>query len=86
MKLNLLITTYIESEYVQIIRDTDSKINVIYRPDIIHIPRFPSDHTGIPQQENLKNNKEWKKKIDKQISLKKLQNNIINILWEFKKF
>ena len=61
MKLNLLITTYIESEYVQIIRDTDSKINVIYRPDIIPTPRFPSDHTGIPQQENLKNNKEWEK-------------------------
>ena len=59
MKLNVLITTFIEVEYVEIIKNIDPRINVIYRPDIINIPRFPSDHTGIVQEKDKKKIIEW---------------------------
>ncbi len=45
---NLLITSYLEPEHVARIRGVDSRLNVIYEPDLIARPRYPADHVGAP--------------------------------------
>lgn len=49
-KLNILIATYLEPEYVEQIRAEVPEVEVIYRPDLIGKPRFTADHTSMPER------------------------------------
>jgi len=43
---NLLIASYLEPQYIEKIRGVDSRINVVFEPDLIAPQRFPADHIG----------------------------------------
>jgi phosphoglycerate dehydrogenase-like enzyme len=43
---NLLITSFLEPEWVEKIEAVDPRLNVINRPDLIGIPRYAADHTA----------------------------------------
>lgn len=43
---NLLITSYLEEEFVAQIRNVDERINVVYEPSLIAPPRYVADHNG----------------------------------------
>jgi glyoxylate/hydroxypyruvate reductase len=58
-KLNLLIATYIEPEYVEKIRQVDERLNVIYEPSLIPAPRYAGDHTGHPMTRSAEDEKRW---------------------------
>ena len=45
-KLNVLIASYLEPEYVEQIQREVPEVNVIYRPDLIAEPRYIADHTA----------------------------------------
>src|SRR5690554_3922439 len=45
-KRNLLITSFLEQEYVDRIRAVDERLNVIYEPELIAPPRYIADHNG----------------------------------------
>ena len=45
---NLLITSFLEKEHVERIREVDERINVIYHPNLIPPPRYIADHDGDP--------------------------------------
>ena len=47
-KFNVLITSYFEPELVDRIRQVDPRLNVIYEPSLLALPRYPADHYGIP--------------------------------------
>ncbi|HZW04950.1 MAG TPA: hypothetical protein VFF68_13535, partial [Anaerolineaceae bacterium] len=57
--LNLVITSYLEPEYVEQIRQVDPRLNVIYRPELIPSPRYAADHTGIPPKLSPAQEAEW---------------------------
>lgn len=58
-KLNLLVATYIEPEYVEKIRQVDDRLNVIYEPSLIPAPRYAGDHTGHPLARTSEEEKRW---------------------------
>jgi phosphoglycerate dehydrogenase-like enzyme len=62
---NLLITSYLEPEYIEIIRAVDpERYNVVFEPDLIGTPRYPADHYAsldrTPEQE-----KRWEELLEK---------------------
>ncbi|MDR2987319.1 MAG: D-2-hydroxyacid dehydrogenase [Nocardiopsaceae bacterium] len=44
--LNVLIATPLEAEHADRIASADSRINLLYEPDLLPVPRYPSDHGG----------------------------------------
>ena len=60
-KVNVLITSYLEPEHVERIRQVDARLDVIYRPDLIPSPRFAADHTGPAKNLSDKQEIEWRK-------------------------
>jgi phosphoglycerate dehydrogenase-like enzyme len=59
-KLNLLVTCYMEPEYVEQIRQVDPRINVIYEPRLVPTPRFPCDHLGHPLTRTPEEETRWR--------------------------
>lgn len=55
----LLITSYLEEEHVEKIRQADPRINVIYRPDLLRPPRYAADHKGEPISRSAAQEQEW---------------------------
>jgi glyoxylate/hydroxypyruvate reductase len=49
-KLKVLITSYLEPEHVEQIRQVDARLDVIYEPDLMATPRYAADHYGIPNR------------------------------------
>ncbi len=51
----ILIASYLEPEHVERIRQVDSRLDVIYEPDLLGRPRYAADHTSpherTPEQE-----------------------------------
>jgi phosphoglycerate dehydrogenase-like enzyme len=47
-KLVLLITSYLEPEHVDRIRQVDERLEVIYEPQLMRPPRYAADHNGDP--------------------------------------
>lgn len=45
-QINLLITSFLEPEYIEHIRAVSPRLNVVYRPDLIGVPRYAADHTA----------------------------------------
>lgn len=58
-KLNLLITAYIEPEFVERFRQVDARLNVIYEPNLVPAPRYAGDHTGHPLTRTPEDEKHW---------------------------
>jgi len=44
--LNVLIASPLEAEHADRIASADSRINLLYEPDLLPVPRYPSDHGG----------------------------------------
>ena len=49
-KSNILIATYLEPEYVERIRQVDSRLNVMYEPALLAAPCYAADHYGVPNR------------------------------------
>lgn len=49
-KYNVLIASYLESEYVERIRQVSPRVNVIYEPTLLAAPRYAADHYGVPNR------------------------------------
>ena len=58
-KLNLLVASYIEPEYIEKVKQVDERLNVIYEPSLIPAPRFVGDHTGHPLTRTPDQDKRW---------------------------
>ena len=56
---HLLICSYLESEYVDRIRDVSDDVQVHYRPDLIPKPRYQADHVGAPFVRSEEQRREW---------------------------
>ena len=59
MKPNLLIATYIEKKYIDLIKAKFPNIEIIYRIDLIDKPRYQSDHDGYPNHYDSFAQKDW---------------------------
>ena len=59
MSYTILITSYLEPEFVEKIRHEVPEIEVIYRPDLIGAPRFIADHTS-PVERTPEQETEWR--------------------------
>jgi glyoxylate/hydroxypyruvate reductase len=44
--LNVLIASPLEAEHADRIASADRRVNLLYEPDLLPVPRYPSDHTG----------------------------------------
>jgi len=57
-RLKILITSYLEPDQVERIRNVDPRLEVIYEPELLRPPRYPADHKGraverTPEEEAL---------------------------------
>jgi glyoxylate/hydroxypyruvate reductase len=59
-KLNLLVTCYMEPEFVEQIRQVDPRIHVIYEPGLVPTPRFQCDHLGHPLTRTPEDEARWR--------------------------
>ncbi|RMF79480.1 MAG: D-2-hydroxyacid dehydrogenase [Chloroflexi bacterium] len=48
--MKILIASYLEPQFVAQIRQTAPQFEVIYRPDLIGVPRYVADHTAMPER------------------------------------
>ncbi len=46
--VTVTITSYLEEEHVERIREVDERLLVLYREDLVPPPRWPGDHVGPP--------------------------------------
>src|SRR5690348_9023040 len=44
--LNVLIASPLEAEHADRIAAADARVNLLYEPDLLPVPRYPSDHVG----------------------------------------
>ncbi len=58
-KLNLLVATYMEPEHIDKIRQVDERLNVIYEPHLLPVPRFVGDHLGHPLSRTPEQEERW---------------------------
>lgn len=49
MAVNVLIASPLEPEYAAAIEAADSRLRVLYAPDLLPVPRYPCDHGGVPR-------------------------------------
>ena len=59
MPAKVLIASYLEPEHVERIRAEVPGVEVVYRPDLIGVPRFQADHTA-PMQRTPEQEAEWR--------------------------
>lgn len=57
---NLLIASYLEPQHVARVQQVDQRLNVIYRPDLLPVPRYPADHTAPPRGLTLQQEAQWR--------------------------
>lgn len=57
---NLLVTSYLEPEYIEQIGAVSPRLNVIYRPDLIGEPRYAADHTAPLRALTAEQEAEWR--------------------------
>jgi glyoxylate/hydroxypyruvate reductase A len=46
----VLMASYLEPEHVERIRQVDSRLQVIFEPDLLAKPSYPADHYGVPER------------------------------------
>src|SRR4051812_12046077 len=49
-QLNVLITTYLEPEHIARIRQVSPRLNIIFEPELLGVPRYPADHYNLPKR------------------------------------
>jgi phosphoglycerate dehydrogenase-like enzyme len=49
-RLKVLIGTFLEPEYVETITSCDGSIEVMYAPELLPVPRYACDHTGLARR------------------------------------
>jgi glyoxylate/hydroxypyruvate reductase len=47
--LNVLIASPLEPQYAAAIEAADSRLRVLYAPELLPVPRYPCDHSGVPR-------------------------------------
>jgi glyoxylate/hydroxypyruvate reductase len=47
--VNVLVASPLEAEYVARIESADSRLRLLYAPDLLPVPRYQCDHTGVPR-------------------------------------
>jgi phosphoglycerate dehydrogenase-like enzyme len=57
--LKVFIASFIEAEHVERIRAVDSRLEVIYEPDLLRPPRYPADHKGLPIDRTRQQEDRW---------------------------
>lgn len=55
----VLICSYLEPEHVERIRALDSRLEVIYAPELLPKPRYPADHVGFPLERTPAEQARW---------------------------
>lgn len=55
----VLICSYLEPEHVERIRAVDSRLEVLYHPELLPKPRYPADHLGQPLQRSPQEQARW---------------------------
>jgi glyoxylate/hydroxypyruvate reductase A len=48
-RVNILVASPLEPEHAARIEATDPRVCVLYEPDLLPVPRYPADHTGMPR-------------------------------------
>jgi glyoxylate/hydroxypyruvate reductase len=48
-RVNILVASPLEPEHAARIEATDPRVSVLYEPDLLPVPRYPADHTGVPR-------------------------------------
>ena len=59
--LKVLITSFIEAEHVERIREVDPRLEVIYEPDLLRPPRYAADHKGLPVERTPQQEARWRR-------------------------
>ena len=59
--LKVLITSFIEGEYVERIREVYPRLEVIYEPDLLRPPRYAADHKGLPVERPPQQEARWRR-------------------------
>ena len=59
-KLNVLITSFLEPEHVERVRQLDQRLNVIYDVSLVRPPRYPADHKGQPGSRTPEEEARWR--------------------------
>ena len=62
---NVLIASYLEPEYVDLIRQVDDRLNVVYHPELLRQPRYPADHTGKSMERTPTEESHWRQLLSK---------------------
>jgi glyoxylate/hydroxypyruvate reductase len=47
--VSVLVATPLEPEHAARIEAADPRVSVLYEPDLLPVPRYPADHTGVPR-------------------------------------
>ncbi len=55
----VLIASYLESEYVERIRQVDARLRVVYEPSLLRPPRYAADHVGSPVERTRDQEARW---------------------------
>ena len=58
-KLAVLISSYLAAEDVSVIEASDSRLRVLYRPDLVPSPRYEADHGGAKPVLTDRQESEW---------------------------
>ena len=58
-KLAVLISTYVGADDVSVIEASDTRLKVLYRPDLMPSPRYTADHGGVKPEMTDQQNAEW---------------------------
>jgi glyoxylate/hydroxypyruvate reductase len=48
-RVHVLVASPLEPEHVARIEAADPRVSVLYEPDLLPVPRYPCDHTGVPR-------------------------------------
>jgi glyoxylate/hydroxypyruvate reductase len=48
-RVSVLVASPLEPQYVARIEAADPRVSVLYEPDLLPVPRYPCDHTGVPR-------------------------------------
>jgi glyoxylate/hydroxypyruvate reductase len=48
-KVSVLVATPLEPEHAARIEAADPRVSVLYEPDLLPVPRYAADHTGVPR-------------------------------------
>jgi len=59
-KVTVLIASFLEEEQVGRIADVDSRIKVIYEPELLRPPRYPADHKGASRERTPEQEARWR--------------------------